>query len=213
MQDIHKEPVLSASHINFRYGKNAPWVLKDVNLSLEAGERTALVGPSGCGKSTLASILAGYERPESGGVLWEGKPLERTGYCPVQMIGQHPEQAVNPRWKMEKILRECWDPEEDLLQRMGIEKSWMTRWPIELSGGELQRFCIARVLGPETKFLICDEISAMLDVITQAQIWRILLEEAERRKMGMLVITHNRALAERVCSRMVLLERPLKQLE
>ena len=89
---------------------------------------------------------------------------------------------------------------------MGIEKSWMTRWPIELSGGELQRFCIARILGPETKFLICDEISAMLDVITQAQIWRILLEEAERRKMGMLVITHNRALAERVCSRIVLLE-------
>ena len=177
-----------------------------MNLCLEAGERAALVGPSGCGKSTLASILAGYERPESGEVLWEGKPLQKTGYCPVQMIGQHPEQAVNPRWKMEKILRECWNPEEELLRRMGIEKSWMTRWPIELSGGELQRFCIARILGPETKFLICDEISAMLDVITQAQIWRILLEEAERRKMGMLVITHNRALAERVCSRIVLLE-------
>ena len=140
-------------------------------------QRVALVGPSGCGKSTLAGILAGYEIPESGEVLWEGRPLERRGYCPVQMIGQHPEQAVNPRWRMEKILRECWNPKEELLQRMGIEKSWMTRWPNELSGGELQRFCIARVLGPETKFLVCDEISTMLDVITQAQIWQILLEE------------------------------------
>ena len=132
--------------------------------------------------------------------------MERRGYCPVQMIGQHPEQAVNPRWRMEKILRECWNPKEELLQRMGIEKSWMTRWPNELSGGELQRFCIARVLGPETKFLVCDEISTMLDVITQAQIWQILLEETERRRMGMLVITHNRTLAERVCSRIVNLE-------
>ncbi|GFI32577.1 nickel import ATP-binding protein NikE [Lachnospiraceae bacterium] len=206
MQKFHGEPALQAAHISFRYQKNAPWVLKDVNLEVEAGERVALVGPSGCGKSTLAGILAGYEIPESGEVLWEGRPLERRGYCPVQMIGQHPEQAVNPRWRMEKILRECWNPKEELLQRMGIEKSWMTRWPNELSGGELQRFCIARVLGPETKFLVCDEISTMLDVITQAQIWQILLEETERRRMGMLVITHNRTLAERVCSRIVNLE-------
>lgn len=86
---------------------------------------------------------------------------------------------------------------------MGIQPSWMTRWPIELSGGELQRFCIARVLGPKTKFLVCDEISTMLDVITQAQIWQVLLEETGKRGMGMLVITHNMALAKRVCTRVV----------
>ena len=79
----------------------------------------------------------------------------------------------------------------------------MERWPVELSGGELQRFCIARVLGPETEFLLCDEISTMLDVITQAQIWKVLLKEAETRNMGMLVITHNHALAEKVCTRMI----------
>lgn len=69
--------------------------------------------------------------------------------------------------------------------------------------GSSSGFCIARVLGPETKFLICDEISTMLDVITQAQIWQILLEETQSRGMGMLVITHNRALAKRVCTRIV----------
>lgn len=203
MGNKKESPALLAKQISFRYRKNSPWILQQVNLQAEAGERVALVGPSGCGKSTLAGILAGYETPETGEVFWEGKPLPKKGYCPVQMIGQHPEQAVNPRWKMSKILRECWNPDEELLKRMGIKEEWMTRWPIELSGGELQRFCIARVLGPETKFLICDEISTMLDVITQAQIWQILLEETKSRGMGMLVITHNRALAERVCSRIV----------
>jgi len=79
----------------------------------------------------------------------------------------------------------------------------MGRWPNELSGGELQRFCIARVLSPETKFLICDEITTMLDVITQAQIWKVLLEVSDKSNLGMLVVTHNMALAEKVCTRMI----------
>ena len=89
------------------------------------------------------------------------------------------------------------------MERMGIEDDWLKRWPSELSGGELQRFCIARVLSQETKFLICDEITTMLDVITQAQIWQLLLEIAEERKLGMMIITHNKHLANRVCTRIV----------
>lgn len=195
--------LLEARNISFRYHRKSPWVLQHVNLKIAAGERVGLVGPSGYGKTTLSKILAGYVKPVQGEVLWKGKPLALSGYCPVQMISQHPEQAVNPRWKMKKILRECWQPQDELLKRMGIEEEWMERWPVELSGGELQRFCIARVLGPETEFLLCDEISTMLDVITQAQIWKVLLKEAETRNMGMLVITHNHALAEKVCTRMI----------
>lgn len=86
---------------------------------------------------------------------------------------------------------------------MGIEDEWLTRWPSELSGGELQRFCIARVLAPQTELLICDEITTMLDVITQAQVWNLLLEIAEERGMSMIVITHNMALAEKVCTRII----------
>lgn len=194
---------LEARNVSFRYDKHSSWILKDINLTVKAGERVALVGPSGYGKSTLSKILAGYEKPEEGEILWDGKPLPKTGYCPVQMIYQHPEKAVNPRWKMKKTLKEGWEPDQKTLDDMGIEAAWLERWPTELSGGELQRFCIVRVLGPETKFLICDEISTMLDVITQAQIWRKVLDVVEKNHLGLIVVTHNMALAKKVCNRIV----------
>ena len=194
---------LRAENISFRYNNKSPWILKNVDLTIETGERVALTGPSGYGKSTLSKILAGYIKPTEGQVLLDGKPLPDRGYSPVQMIYQHPEQAVNPRWKMERTLKECWEPDEQLLRAMGIESEWLKRWSSELSGGELQRFCIARVLGPQTRFLVCDEITTMLDVITQAQIWELLLERAHERDLGMAVVTHNMALAEKVCSRIV----------
>ncbi len=194
---------LEAENISFRYNSKSPYVLKDLSLSIENGERVAVVGPSGCGKSTLAKILAGYIKPQTGRVLLDGKPLPEKGYCPVQLIYQHPELAVNPRWKMDKILNEAWQVPKELMDKMGIEEPWLKRWPSELSGGELQRFCIARVLSPETRFLICDEITTMLDVITQAQIWELLIEQAEKNSLGMLVITHNMALADRVCNRVI----------
>lgn len=194
---------LEAKNISFRYRKDSPWILRDVDLTVKGGERVALVGPSGYGKSTLAKILAGYEKPTKGEVHWDGKPLPEKGFCPVQMISQHPEKAVNPRWKMARIVNEGWQVDGQTLRDMGIEQEWMKRWPSELSGGELQRFCIARVLGPELAFLICDEISTMLDVVTQAQIWQKVLEAAEKSHLGMIVVTHNMALAERVCERII----------
>ena len=194
---------LKADHISFRYNDKSPWVLRNVNFTVESADRIALVGPSGYGKSTLSKILSGYLKPTEGKVLLNGELLPEKGYCPVQMVYQHPEQAVNPRWKMDKTLNECWKPDQNLLDSMGIEKEWLKRWPSELSGGELQRFCIARVLGPDTKFLICDEISTMLDVITQAQIWQLVLEISEERNIGLVVVTHNMALAEKVCNKIV----------
>lgn len=119
------------------------------------------------------------------------------------MIYQHPEVAINPRWKMEKILNEGWNPGKELLDEIGIEESWLNRWPSELSGGELQRFCIARALSPMTKFLICDEISTMLDVITQAQIWNLLLKISNKNNLGMLIVTHNIELAKRVSDKII----------
>ena len=194
---------LKADNISFRYNDKSPWVLRNVNFTVESADRIALVGPSGYGKSTLSKILSGYLKPTEGKVLLNGELLPEKGYCPVQMVYQHPEQAVNPRWKMDKTLNECWKPDQNLLDSMGIEKEWLKRWPSELSGGELQRFCIARVLGPDTKFLICDEISTMLDVITQAQIWQLVLEISEERNIGLVVVTHNMALEEKVCNKIV----------
>jgi peptide/nickel transport system ATP-binding protein len=178
-------------------------VLDGVSLAVGPGERVALVGPSGCGKSTLAQILAGNLKPRSGEVLAGGAPLPKRGFCPVQLIFQHPENAVNPRWKLGKTLAEAWEPDDGFLSAMGIEKEWLSRYPAELSGGEMQRFCIARALAPPTRFIIADEISTMLDVITQAQIWGALLRAADERGIGLLAVTHSVELAKRVSSRII----------
>ncbi len=194
--------LLEAKNITFSYTKKKT-ILDNVSLGIEKGERVALVGPSGCGKSTLSQILAGYMKPDKGEVYFDGKLLPEKGYCPVQLIYQHPEKAINPRWKLGRTLTEAWEPDQELLDDMGIEKEWLTRYPIELSGGEMQRFCIARAMGPDTKFVIADEMTTMLDVITQAQIWELLLHIVDKRNLGMLVVTHNPLLAERICTRVI----------
>ena len=198
---------LEAKNVSFRYGSRLDWVLKDVSLSLVRGERLALFAPSGYGKTTLALLLAGYLRPTSGEILLDGRPLPKKGVCPVQLIYQHPEKAINPRWRLKRVLEESGELRGDVLDAFGIERAWLDRFPRELSGGELQRFCVARALMSGADFLICDEISTMLDVITQAQIWNVVLKEAERRGMGILAVTHNRYLAERVCTHTYDLER------
>ena len=194
-------PILEAKNLCFSYGDHK--VLENVNFSVQPGEHVGLIGPSGCGKSTLVRLLAGYLRPQAGEILWGGKPLPRKGFCPVQMIHQHPEKAVNPMWKLRRILNESWRPDPEFLARVGIEEAWLNRYPIELSGGELQRFCIARAMGPQTRCIIADEMTTMLDVITQAQIWELMIREARQRDLSLLVVTHSPELARRICTRVV----------
>lgn len=194
---------LEARKISFRYEEKGPLVLEEVSLCVEPGERVGLVGPSGRGKSTLLRILGGYLRPTAGQVLLDGSPLPEKGVCPVQLIYQHPEKAINPRWRMKKVLEESGMFRREVMDSLGIEAEWLERYPRELSGGELQRFCVARSLFEGTRFLLADEMSTMLDVITQAQIWNLMLREVEQRNLGLLMVTHNRALAERVCTRVV----------
>ncbi len=138
-----------------------------------------------------------------GEVLLDGKPLPKKGVCPVQLIYQHPEKAINPRWRMKKVLEESGMFRDEVMEALGIERDWLDRYPRELSGGELQRFCVARSLFEGTHFLFADEMSTMLDVITQAQIWNLMLKEVEERRLGLLMVTHNSSLAERICTRMV----------
>ena len=107
--------------------------------------------------------------------------------------------------KMEQVLAEGGPVAPSLLEALGIQPDWLTRWPGELSGGELQRFCIARALGPATQILLCDEMSAMLDYITQAQLWRVVLDEAKRRNLGLLVVSHAGKLLQQVCTRTITL--------
>lgn len=194
---------LEAKQLTFGYrGKGRKQVLDGLELTVAPGERVGLAGPSGRGKTTLCKLLAGYEKPDSGTVLVDGKPLrEYRGICPVQMIWQHPETAVDPLMKLGDTLKEGGPVEEGLLEALHIQPAWLERYPTELSGGELQRFCIARALRPGVKYLLCDEVTAMLDLITQAQIWTFLLEQAEKRDLGLVIVSHNSALLEQLCTR------------
>ena len=196
---------LKASKINFKYNEDR-YVLKDIDFYVNSGEVVGLVAPSGFGKTTLAKILAGYITPESGEVVIEGCRREKNGYNPVQLIFQHPEKSVNPKWKMKKIINESFTPSKELIEAMGIKEGWMNRWPSELSGGELQRFCVIRALSPKTKFLIADEMTTMLDAITQAQIWNVVLDYAKKNEIGVVVISHEKALVHKICDRVVNLE-------
>lgn len=196
---------LEARNIGFRYS-SGPWVLRGVDITVNPGEVVGLTGPSGCGKTTLCRIIAGYELPGEGSVRLDGQPMAVSGYNPVQLVFQHPEKAVNTRWHMKDTVKEGWSPDEAILQSLGIEREWLSRWPNELSGGELQRFCVARALGPKTRYLIADEMTTMLDAITQAQIWHVVLDIARRRNLGVLVVSHEQSLINRLCTRVVDLE-------
>lgn len=193
--------MLVGKDLAFRYGRKQAWLFRDMNIRITPGERVGLPGPSGRGKSTLAKVLAGYFPVLNADVTVDGKSLEKSTFNPVQLLFQHPELAVNPRWKIQAILSEAGKPSNELRQQLEIDDTWLSRFPHELSGGELQRVCLARALDPRTRYLLCDEMTSMLDALTQASIWKAVLDIAEARNIGLLVISHNNALLDRICQR------------
>nr|WP_295001199.1 ATP-binding cassette domain-containing protein [uncultured Methanobrevibacter sp.] len=190
---------LKATNISFKYPSAKKYLLKDVNLELDNNKIIGLIGDSGSGKSTLCKILSGYVTKYEGNVTFDGNPLPKKGFKPVQLIYQHPEKVMNPKWKMDTVLKESWDVPDEFFEEFGIQKTWLTRFPQELSGGELQRFSVLRSLNPKTKFLIADEMTTMLDAITQVQILDSVLKIVKQRKMGFLLVSHDMDLVETIC--------------
>lgn len=171
---------LEVKNLGFYYQKNN-WIIKDVNLTVNQGEIVGIVAPSGYGKTTLGKIIAGYIKPVTGEVLLNGKNISETkGFNPIQMAHQHPEKSINIRWKINKILNEGWEVSKDIKDKFGIKEEWLNRWPTELSGGELQRICISRILSSNTQFLIADEITTMIDAITQVQLCNVLMDLSKK---------------------------------
>lgn len=171
------------------------------DVTLQAGECVGLYGASGCGKSTLAQVLAGFIAHSQGVMVVPDKIAKMPN--PVQWISQSPEFAFNPRWKLHRSLAESFHVNEELLARYQIDPEWLQRMPGQLSGGELQRLNIVRALAPSTRYLLCDEITAQLDSITQQQIWQTLIADIKQRQIGALIISHNFALLENLCERII----------
>ncbi len=171
-----------------------------VSFQVAAGERQGISAPSGYGKTTLGRVLAQWQTPTSGSVTVGGKSLSKKGYCPVQLVPQHPELTFNPYRTTGESLRDAWSPDAAWFERLAVSPAWLKRRPDELSGGELARIALLRALDPRTRYLIADEVTAQLDPHIQAQVWQVLLEEVKRRELGLIVFSHNKALLEKVCS-------------
>lgn len=217
---------LDACGVTFAYPGAAP-LFEGLYLTVEPGERVALSAPSGRGKTTLCRLLAGYLAPQAGKVLADGAPVPcgiARAPRPVQLVWQHPEQAFDPLVRMETSLSEAYScmsgserrgvqrgylldavDETGLLERFGIRPVWFDRFPGELSGGELMRFGIVRALLACPRYLVCDEMTAMLDAVTQAELWRAVLDCAEERGLGIVFASHSPALVRRLATRQVML--------
>ena len=186
-------------------------LFRGLDLTIRPGERVALEAPSGTGKTTLCRLLSGYLEPTAGSVRVDGAPLAPVSRLhgqasPVQLLWQHPEQAFDPRMRMDESLAEVLAGHgelESLRCAFGVRDEWLSRLPHELSGGELMRFAMVRALATSPSYLIADEATAMLDAVTQAELWHVLLDLQGREGWGLVLVSHSPDLVRRVATRRV----------
>lgn len=201
---------LEARGLSFAYpcGRS---LFQGLDLTIRPGERVALEAPSGTGKTTLCRLLSGYLEPTAGFVRIDGAPLAPVSRLhgqasPVQLLWQHPEQAFDPRMRMGESLAEVSAGHgelESLRCAFGVRDEWLSRLPHELSGGELMRFAMVRALATRPSYLIADEATAMLDAVTQAELWHVLLDLQGRDGWGLVLVSHSPDLVRRVATRRV----------
>jgi peptide/nickel transport system ATP-binding protein len=193
-----------------------------VSLELAAGEVAGIVGESGSGKTTLGRCLVGLETPSSGSIVVDGieaarfheldRPTRARFRRTVQMIFQNPYATLNPSFTIGGTLREAiliggTEPHEverrlgQLLLRVGLPVSYVSRKPVALSGGEHQRVAIARALAVRPKLLICDEPVSAVDVSVQAQLLELFRSLRHEFGMTLLFITHDLAVARQIADR------------
>lgn len=194
-----------------RTGSGSFYAVREADVTLEPGQTVGLFGDSGSGKSTLGMMAAGLLKPTSGNIYYEeaplGWPFRGQARKNIQILFQHPEVSFNPALPLIRSMVEPYRlyglpySKEILIadvERYGLHEEHLYRCPGELSGGELQRAALARLLVLQPKVLVLDEPTSMLDVITQAQMVAMLRDYQKETGASYLFITHNRSLCDRV---------------
>jgi len=186
---------------NLRKGFGAQKIFDGLALQVRAGERLAVQGPSGTGKSTLGNLLLGLLPPDAGTVQ------RAAGLAPTafQKLYQDPVASFAPQISLEQSLRDAagrhgaaWPEVEQRLQRLGVHGELLRRRPAGVSGGELQRIALVRVLTARPALLFADEPTSRLDPVTQRQGMEVLLDAMEESGAALLLVTHDEDIARSI---------------
>ena len=204
--------------------KSVKIVLNDVSLSLEQGKCLGIIGESGSGKSTLGRIITGVEKADSGVVEFEGKNIHqkenRNMKNDISVVFQNYISSVNPRFSVAQIIAEPLiissqvnrskidknkiDEEvKKLIKIVGLSEEFLERFPHELSGGQLQRVCIARAIVTKPKFILLDEAVSSLDVSTQVEILDLLQKLKKEYNLSYIFITHDLLTITYICDSVI----------
>ena len=204
--------------------KSVKIVLNDVSLSLEQGKCLGIIGESGSGKSTLGRIITGIEKADSGVVEFEGKNIHqkenRNVKNDVSIVFQNYVSSVNPRFSVAQIIAEPLiissqvnkskidkkkiDEEvKKIIKIVGLSEEFLKRFPHELSGGQLQRVCIARAIVTKPKFILLDEAVSSLDVSTQVEILDLLQKLKKEYNLSYVFITHDLLTITYICDSVI----------
>ncbi|GAA4073080.1 ABC transporter ATP-binding protein [Streptomyces shaanxiensis] len=211
--------MLELRAITAGYDRRAP-VVRAASLSVVPGEAVGLLGPSGCGKSTLARVAALLHRPDAGTVLLDGESVRRWRHrapralrTAVGVVFQQPRLSADPRLRLTDLIAEplrATGRRDDIPRRIpelassvGLTPDLLTRRPHEVSDGQLQRACLARALVLRPRWLVCDEMTAMLDASTTAALVAAVEHYRAATGAGLLAVGHDQVLLDRWCDRTV----------
>ncbi len=208
-----------------RFNSSENLVLDEVNFTLRENEILALTGPSGCGKTTIARLILGLEKPDKGSIFYKDVDLSKLNkrqFKPyrkkIQFISQNPGSFFDPSIKLGKSIIEPLNnfkisvkskesKIEELLDDLKLDSKILTRYPHQVSGGEIQRLSILRGLLLEPKVLVLDEVTSMLDISVQAQILSLLKEIKIKNHMSYLFISHDEEVVNLFADRIIRLDR------
>lgn len=209
------------------FGKERQTVLNNVSFYLKKGECLGIIGESGSGKSTLGKVILGLQRPENGKVIidnidlykYKNKMNKKLRYD-ISVVFQDYVSSVNPRFTVMRTLDEAINVHTintgehldkinrrnmaiELLTNVGLDESFLQRYPHELSGGQLQRICIARAVAVHPKIILLDEAVSSLDVSTQTQLMDYLIKLRNIYGFSYIFITHDLSTITYLCDRVL----------